>query len=703
MRKRHLLAVLAAFFTLFGWGRGAIAQDWDGAGWTVKIASDRALKADANGARHEVVLDLEVDKGHYVYLWFKSEEAGRSDRITVEASADGAPVAVEKIRFPHGKEKHEELLDRDVAVYETGHVAIPVELSFSGAKSKKVPLVLSVQAQACTKGYPKGDYCKFPTTVELKRRLSLVAVAPTATPAEVVATATATAAVMATEVVTATEVVAATPEATSSPDATQEPTPALVVRGSDDDDDGGGADGADGAQRAGFFALLNQEDGLAIMLERGLFWVLIFCFLGGLLVNLTPCVYPLIPITVSVIGAKGASSRGKAFTLAFFYVLGLSAVNAALGLIAGFSGQRVGFMFDKWYVVLGVAVLLFVLALGMFGVYSLQLPPSLQTKLNRFGGEGPAGVFVMGLVAGVVASPCSTPVLSGITLTIVAGNVGWAKGAALMGMFSAGLGLPFLVLGTFSGLLTSLPKSGNWMNTVKYVMGLGLIVGGYYFFEKAVPDWGFELSLGIGFVIAGVFLGAGQVLAAEAGGWRKLGKATGILATVVGIYFVLAGLSGSGWGPNIFPSNTAIVAPTQTLTNNTIPWRHSEPEAVLAANSTNKPMFIDFFTEDCTPCKQLDKHTFTDPEVVTLLSQDFIAAKLDLTKRGATEAEQEEIDRLTAKYNAQGGVPRLMVVTPEGKILEGLTRTGFEDPQALTERLQKALTCLNLPQLVCKL
>jgi len=207
-------------------------------------------------------------------------------------------------------------------------------------------------------------------------------------------------------------------------------------------------------------------------------------FLAGLLTSFTPCVYPLIPVTVSVIGAGSINSRARALYLSVLYVLGLAAVYAGLGAFAALSGQLFGqISTNKWtFLTVGNVFLLF--GLSMLDVFSLQLAPLQKLAGSRRGSASTLGVFLMGGVSALVAGPCTTPVL-GSLLGFVALRQNVVLGIAMLFVFSLGLGTLLILVGTFAGLLSALPKSGSWMVVIKKTFGILMIIIGEFFILKA--------------------------------------------------------------------------------------------------------------------------------------------------------------------------------------------------------------------------
>lgn len=229
------------------------------------------------------------------------------------------------------------------------------------------------------------------------------------------------------------------------------------------------------------------EGGLARQIEEdGLLAVLLLVFLGGLAASLTPCVYPLIPITISVFGAREATSRLQAFGLSTVYVGGIVLTYTALGLVAASVGKGIGEAMKSPWVLVGLAALMIAMGLSSLGLYEIGLPTSLQTRLSMAGGKGALGALIMGLVAGLVATPCVGPILVTV-LVFVAQTQDLALGALLLATFALGMGMLFLVLGTFAGLLSRLPRSGPWMVAVKTAFGAVFFVVALYYLRLALP------------------------------------------------------------------------------------------------------------------------------------------------------------------------------------------------------------------------
>jgi thiol:disulfide interchange protein DsbD len=219
-------------------------------------------------------------------------------------------------------------------------------------------------------------------------------------------------------------------------------------------------------------AQTQSDGGFADALAQGPLYAAVAAFASGLLVSLTPCVYPMIAVTVSVFGARNVQRRSQGVLLSAAFVLGIVAMFVPLGVVAGLTGGVFGAILSNPWVIVGLSTLFVLMALSMFGAFELDLPSALKNRLATAGGSGVAGAFVLGLVCGPIAAPCTGPFLTGI-LAWIAKTQSAALGAGLMAAFALGLGVPFFVVGAFA---LQLPKSGRWMNYVKSLLGIVLLV-----------------------------------------------------------------------------------------------------------------------------------------------------------------------------------------------------------------------------------
>ena len=225
-----------------------------------------------------------------------------------------------------------------------------------------------------------------------------------------------------------------------------------------------------------------------VVMGQGFLIPLLTSYGGGLLTSLTPCFYPLIPLLVAYVGGSSENSKGRAFALSSFFVLGLSVTYSALGAIASLTGMMFGqIQTSPWtYLIVGNIILL--LGLSMLGLYELPIPQFLQAKKSGQRKKGFFGAFLLGLTSGFIAAPCTTPVLGGI-LTYVASQQNVVFGTLLLFVFSLGMGTLLIVLGTFTGFLTSLPKSGKWLMIIKKGLGWLMLIMAEYFLIQAGRFW----------------------------------------------------------------------------------------------------------------------------------------------------------------------------------------------------------------------
>ena len=403
-------------------------------------------------------------------------------------------------------------------------------------------------------------------------------------------------------------------------------------------------------------------------------------FLGGLLTALTPCVYPLIPITVGVFGARPGVGRGRAVLLTSSYVVGMGVVFAALGVVAARTGAAFGQLLGHPAVAIGLAVFLLVLAASMFGAFELALPQGLALRLNAVGGAGLAGAFLMGSVAGFLAAPCTGPVLTGL-LTYVATTRSTGLGAALLFVYALGIGVPFFLIGVFA---VRMPRSGAWMDWVKSALGILLVALAATYVRDAFPPlraaaasaaraWGPSGGVWIGAAIgaAGVLLGALH-LHFGAGPRESLLKGVGVALVAGAVLLRLSAL-------NVGVESTGLVWNLRYAGEGPAP---TPVESALArARVEHRPVMIDFFAEWCAACKELDRETYVAP-AVQVEAERFIRIKVDGTNA------QDPVDALYQRFGVNG-LPTVAFVSSDGKVLDDPRVTGFLGPEKFVEALRR--------------
>ncbi len=406
-------------------------------------------------------------------------------------------------------------------------------------------------------------------------------------------------------------------------------------------------------------------DSFADAAGRGTGSAFLFALTAGLLTALTPCVYPMIPITVSIFGGKG-TTRGRSFALATFYVAGIAVMFGTLGTIFALLGKAFGTFLANPWVVVPLALLFVAMAMSMFGAFELALPTGLQNRLSRVGGRGFAGAFAMGLVGGLIAAPCTGPPLAGI-LAYVATTRDAVQGFALLATYAGGIGVPFWLIAGFS---MQLPKSGRWMEAVKSVFGVALLVAALYYVKTVIPSLqeitgrtSTFLFAALAAAAVGVAIGAVH-LSFYGSPAQKLRKGAGVALMVGGLFAV----------------TNFVLTPKIELD-----WLKSEETAVATARASGKPLMIDFMAEWCLPCRELEVQVFSNPQVASEL-QNFTLLKVDLTRQD----EDEALELITRKYGVMT-LPAVRFVTPTGKIAAHLNAM-LTVPEFL-DLLEKSKAC----------
>jgi thiol:disulfide interchange protein DsbD len=401
-------------------------------------------------------------------------------------------------------------------------------------------------------------------------------------------------------------------------------------------------------------------------LQGGLLPAYALAFASGLGLTLTPCVYPMIAITVSVFGAGSqAKSRARGAMLSAFFILGMALLFTVLGVVSALTGSVFGTYLSNPWVVGGVALLFVVLSSSMFGAFEMALPASLNNRLAQVGGIGFGGAFVLGLVSALVAAPCTGPFTTGLLLWIsTTKNV--LVGASVMFTMALGLGLPFFVVGTFA---VNLPKGGAWMVGIKWVFGVALATFALYFLRNGFPAvgklvggapaylYGSLMLLVVGFALAGVHV-AGERRKSPIAHLSKPFKLASIVPAVAGAFMLVS------W----------IQVPKGELK-----WIESETEAQTLASSEKRPMIVDFGAEWCAACKELAVHTFADEKVRSEAGR-FVAVKVD-----ATDEDDKQIAALKDKYKVVG-LPTVVVLDSEGR--EKVRFNEFVPPERFLEAIK---------------
>lgn len=381
-------------------------------------------------------------------------------------------------------------------------------------------------------------------------------------------------------------------------------------------------------------------------------------FLIGLALNLTPCVYPMLGVTVSIFGARRAAPPARVFAMAVLYVLGMALMYSVLGLVAAFTGGLFGSFLQSPFVLIGIGALMIALSLSMFGLYELQPPAPLLERLGGSDTTSAAGVFLSGLVVGIFAAPCIGPPV--VALLAVVG----AKGDPWFGFTSfftlaMGLGFPYLLLGTFSNLLQTMPRSGEWMIWVKKVFGVVLVGVGLFYALLALAPRHATTVIPVTLAVGGLYLGFFERSAANRRGFQWLKHATGALGIVFGV-LIFIGQSRQG-----------------------IAFEAGTTAAVEAAIASGRPVMMDFSADWCVSCHELEDATFTDRRVIEV-ARDFRTFRVDLTRFNSPDAE-----RWRQRFEIRG-LPTIVFLDARGDEVREARVEGFLPPERFIERMQLA-------------
>lgn len=420
-----------------------------------------------------------------------------------------------------------------------------------------------------------------------------------------------------------------------------------------------------------------SSDYFAEMLNRGGLFIFVLAFLAGVLTSFTPCIFPMIPITLAVLGNDSEKrSRWENFLLSCIYVLGIATTYSVLGLLAASSGTLFGASLGNPYVLSVVCVVFFAMSLSMYGLYEIQVPAWMRQRFGKKVNTGSQHLttYLTGLFAGIVASPCVGPVLVTI-LAYVATHQNKVLGFFLLFTYALGLGLIFLALGLSNQLIRLLPRSGPWMNAVKFILGSLMLSAFYYYLDLLVPVRLFDIALGLGLIVVGSVFGAFKPVRNSFEGMRK---GLMIAMLLVGVGYLNFGVF--NLRPLLEQRHISEAGIPSTMKLN---WQPYSEELLQKAVQDKKPVIIDFWAEWCAACHELEQFTFTDKEV-RALSANFVLLKFDATK------DSDQMRYLKSKYNIQG-LPTVIFYNSQGTWLSGITLTNFESAPKFLKRMEKAL------------
>ncbi len=426
---------------------------------------------------------------------------------------------------------------------------------------------------------------------------------------------------------------------------------------------------------------ITQQDSLSQMLSSdNLLWTLVIFFGLGIGLALTPCVFPMYPILSGIIVGQGQKlSTAKAFTLSMAYVQGMAITYSILGLVVASAGMKYQAALQHPAVLVILAILFFVLSLSMFGLYDLKLPSSWQEKMNSISnnqkGGNLVGVFLMGVISGLVASPCTTAPLSG-ALVYVAQTGDLLQGFLALYVLSMGMGLPLLIIGTSGGKL--LPRAGAWMNIIKTIFGFLLIAVSIVMLGRIWTGIVSDLLWSIwGICFTGYLMHQNKLSAFS---WKQTVRSVLLLLTLLASfsYGFQAVMSYLG-----YQHNTTVSTSEQAHGFKRIKSVADLTREIKTASAQGKPVMLDLYADWCVACKEFEAITFKDAEVLARMNQ-IVLLQADVTKSDAEDVA------LLEKYNVLG-LPTLLLFNAQGDPREDLRVTGFMGPKDFAAHLDHLL------------
>ena len=397
-----------------------------------------------------------------------------------------------------------------------------------------------------------------------------------------------------------------------------------------------------------------------LITQHGLWVGLPAVFVMGLAMNLTPCVYPMIPVTLAYFGHQAFGAPGRALRLALCYVLGIAVSYAALGTLAARSGALFGAWLQQPAVLVGVAAVMVALSLSMFGLYDLQLPAALTQRFGKTS-AGYGGAVVMGLVVGIVAAPCVGPLLLALLL-LVSHMANPAAGFLLFFVLGLGMGTPYVLLGIGANRLARLPKAGGWLLWRKKLLGVVLLGLALYFVKSVLParlTWLATIAL---------LAGAGAYF-----GWLEPTKGNGMMFRSV--RWLMGGL---------LVAAAVVVGWPRAEAKPGVPWQPYTTAALQQAQQAHRPIVVDVYANWCIPCLEMDHTTFRNAQVIQALAQ-VSTLRIDATSEVSNDAEA-----LLKRFNVFGA-PTVLFFDRHGQERKDLRLEGPANPDEFLKLLKQIL------------
>ncbi len=433
---------------------------------------------------------------------------------------------------------------------------------------------------------------------------------------------------------------------------------------------------------------VSEQDRLARLLTGSPVAALAAFFVAGLLLAFTPCVFPMVPILSGIIVGQGERlTTLRAFWLSLLYVLSMAVTYTVAGVLAGLFGENLQAAFQNPWIISGFVLIFVLLALSMFGFYELQLPSGLQTRLATASGkqQGGAlwGVVVMGFLSALIVGPCVAPPLMAALIVIGSSGDAVLGGAALF-VLSLGMGVPLILFGISAGKL--LPRAGAWMAAVKAVFGVGLLALAIWMLQRILPGAIIMLLWGVLAIGCAVFLGALRRTEAGDSGWRKLWQAVGIVLMTLGVVEVIGSLAGgddwqrplsgilAGSQPSSVESHTPFTAIKSVA---------DLQQQLAGAAEQGRGAMLDFYADWCVECKRMERNTFPDPGVASLMD------RMRLVQADVTA--NDDVDQELMRKFGIIGPPAILFFDRSGREMPGYRLVGYFDPEEFSAHLQQVL------------
>ncbi len=434
--------------------------------------------------------------------------------------------------------------------------------------------------------------------------------------------------------------------------------------------------------------MLSEQDQLADNLANKSAWLTIATFFGlGLLLAFTPCVFPMIPILSSIIVEQGEQiTTRRAFTLSLVYVLAMALTYTIAGVFAGMFGENLQIMLQNVWVLGTFSIVFVLLSLSMFGFYELQLPSAVQSKLSKMSnnqqGGTLAGTAIMGFLSALIVGPCVAPPLAGALIYIGQSGDAVLGGMALFAL-SMGMGLPLLAIGASAGKL--LPHAGNWMNSIKAVFGVLLLAVAIWMLERIIPAPATLALWSILLIGSSIYMGALEPVGIDGTGWKKLWKGVGLTLLIYGSLLLIGAASGAK-DPLQPLQGVSLAATSSTQQSNKLAFKIIKSvdelqQEIAQAKENGQPVMLDFYADWCISCKEMERYTFSDPQVIAALS-GFRLLKADVTANNAN-------DKALLKAFNLIGPPSIIFYDQSGQELRHLRLVGFMDASSFRQHAER--------------